>query len=77
MIETEYFAKTFTEMLNRYGVNYGKNFKIFADEGELQKATKNYGEAPKSYTSGILEIVSSSLVPIRDIRLQFANNTFC
>ena len=69
MIETTYFAKYFTELLNKYGADYGKHFKVFADEGELQKATKNYGEAPKDYTSGIIEVVSSSLVPIRDIRL--------
>ena len=69
MIETTYFAKYFTELLNKYGADYGKHFKVFADEGELKKATKNYDEAPKDYTSGIIEVISSSLVPIRDIRL--------
>jgi hypothetical protein len=72
VIETTYFAKYFTELLNKYGADYGKHFKVFADEGELQKATKNYGEAPKDYTSGIVEVISSSLIPVRDIRI----NTF-
>lgn len=69
MIDTKYLSDYFTGVFNEFGVNYGKHFKIFADEGELKKATKNYGEAPTDYTSGIVEVMSSSLIPIRDIRL--------
>lgn len=72
MIDTKYLATYFTNILNSYGVDYGKNFIIFADEGELKKATKKYGEAPTDYTSGIVEVISSSLIPVRDIRI----NTF-
>lgn len=69
MINTKYLAEYFTGLLNTYGDGYGKNFKIFADEGELKKAVKEYGKAPVDYTSGIVEVLSSQLVPIRDIRL--------
>ena len=69
MINTKYLANYFTNLLNEYGYNYGKYFKIFADEGELKKATKDYGKAPIDYTSGIVEVLSSQLTPIRDIRL--------
>lgn len=69
MINTKYLASYFTNLLNQYGESYGKHFKVFADEGELKKAVKSYGKAPVEYTSGIVEIIGSSLTPIRDIRL--------
>lgn len=73
MINTKYLANYFTNLLNQYGEGYGKHFKIFADEGELKKATKEYGKAPIDYTSGIVEVLSSQLTPIRDIRLYTYN----
>lgn len=69
MINTRYLATYFTELLNKAGASNGKNFKIFADEGELKKAVKEYGKQPKHFTSGIVEILSSTLTPIRGIRL--------
>ena len=77
MIDTKYWATYFTTLLNNYGSNLGKCFKIFADEGELKKAivpTKNNISQNKiDYTSGIVEIISSTLLPIRDIRLNTYN----
>lgn len=69
MINTEYLAEYFTNLMNSYGVGYGKHFKIFADEGELKKAVKSYGKSPINFTSGIVEIVGSQLVKARDLRL--------
>lgn len=68
-INTKYFANYFTDMLNRYGAEYGKKFKIFADEGELKRAFKEYGKKPQEFTSGVAEIVSSGLSPVQDLRL--------
>lgn len=69
MINTKYFATYFTDLLNSYGENEGKYFKIFADEGELKRSVKEYGKQPKQFTNGIVEILSSTLTPIRGIRL--------
>lgn len=69
MINTKYLATYFTDLLNEYGMPISKNFKIFADEGELKKSIKEYGKQPKKFTNGIVEIISSSLIPIRGIRL--------
>lgn len=68
-INTKYFANYFTDMLNRYGAEYGKKFKIFADEGELKRAFKEYGKKPQEFTSGVAEVVSSGLSPVQDLRL--------
>ena len=69
MINSKYLATYFTELLNSYGSEINKSFKIFADEGELKKAVKEYGKQPKEFTNGIAEIISSTLTPIRGIRL--------
>ena len=69
MINSKYLATYFTDLLNRYGNAVNKNFKIFADEGELKKAVKEYGKHPKQFTNGIVEIISTTLIPIRGIRL--------
>lgn len=74
MINTKYLATYFTDLFNEFGKdledkNKSKYFKIFADEGELKKAVKEYGKQPKRFTNGIVEIISSTLTPIRDIRL--------
>ena len=73
MFNTKYLSTYFTNLLNEYGYNYGKSFKIFADEGELKTATKRYGKAPIEYTSGIVEVISSQLTPVRDIKLHTYN----
>lgn len=73
MFNTKYLSTYFTNLLNEYGYNYGKHFKIFADEGELKSATKRYGKSPIEYTSGIVEIISSQLTPVRDIKLHTYN----
>jgi len=69
MINSKYFADYFTDLLNTYGSDYGKNFKIYADEGELKAEVKTYGETPIQYTSGIAEIIGSTMVPLRDLKL--------
>lgn len=69
MINSKYLASYLNDLLNSYGEEYSKYFKIFADEGELKKAVKEYGKQPKKFTNGIVEIMSSSLTPIRGIRL--------
>lgn len=69
MINTKYFATYFTDLLNTYGASKNKYFKIFADEGELKRAVKEYGKQPKQFTNGIAEVLSSTLTPIRGIRL--------
>ena len=74
MINTKYLATYFTDLFNSYGVNKenpdkSKYFKIFADEGELKKAITKYGKQPQQFTNGIVEIISSTLTPIRGIRL--------
>lgn len=69
MINSKYLATYFTDLLNKYGKSINKNFKIFADEGELKQAVKEYGKKPKEFTNGIAEIISSTLTPIRGIRL--------
>ena len=68
MINTKYLATYFTDLLNKAGKDK-KFFKIFADEGELKKSVKEYGKQPKHFTNGIVEIISSTLTPIRGIRL--------
>ena len=69
MINTKYLATYFTDLLNQYGERGNKFFKIFADEGELKREIKEYGKQPKQFTTGIVEIISSTLTPIRGIRL--------
>ena len=69
MINSRYLATYFTDLLNKYGESINKNFKIFADEGELKQAVKEYGKKPKEFTNGIVEILSSTLTPVRGIRL--------
>lgn len=69
MINSKYLATYFTDLLNKAGKDVNKNFKIFADEGELKKSLKEYGKQPKHFTNGIVEIISSTLTPIRGIRL--------
>ena len=69
MINTKYLATYFTDLLNQYGATYNKSFKIFADEGELKREVKEYGKQPKQFTTGLVEIISSTLTPIRGIRL--------
>lgn len=73
MINSKYLANYFTELFNQYGENVGKTFKIFADEGELKSSVKEYGKQRVYPTNGIVEIVSSTLTPIRDIRLNTYN----
>lgn len=73
MFNTKNLSTHFTNLLNEYGYNYGKSFKIFADEGELKTATKRYGKSPIEYTSGIVEVISSQLTPVRDIKLHTYN----
>lgn len=69
MIDSKYFANYFTSLLNTYGSDYGKNFKIYADEGELKNEVKTYGNTPVPYTSGIAEIIGSTMIPLRDLKL--------
>lgn len=68
MIDTKYFANYYETILNNAGINYGKKFKIFADEGELKKAYQEYRKAKQHYVCGIVEITANQGVPIRDIK---------
>lgn len=70
MIDIRYVANLLETQLNNFGANYGKYFKVFADEGMLKKAVKPYGQAPIDFTSSILEVTSSQMTPIADIKLE-------
>lgn len=69
MIDSKYFANYFTTLLNTYGSDYGKNFKLYADEGELKNEVKTYGNLTIPFTSGIVEIIGSTMIPLRDLKL--------
>ena len=67
MIDTLYMANW---LQNQFNTNtLGKKFLIFADEGDLVKSTK-YGNKVKTYTHGLLQIVSSTLTPIKNLKFQ-------
>ncbi|MBO5309711.1 MAG: hypothetical protein J6A98_00715 [Clostridia bacterium] len=69
MINTKYFADYFTNLFNEFGREYDLHFQIFADEGGLKDAIKEYGKKPIEFTSGIATLVGTQLLPIRSIRL--------
>lgn len=68
MIETIDMANFIEAQLNAN--TQGKNFLVFADEGDMRKAQrcKQY----KYYTNCLLEVISSSLTPIKNISFQTA-----
>lgn len=69
MINTKYFADYLTNLLNEFGESYDLHFQVFADEGGLKEAEKQYGKQPIEFTSGIVTITGTQLLPIRTIRL--------
>lgn len=69
MINTKYFADYFTNLFNEFGQEYNLHFQIYADEGGLKDAIKEYGQQPIEFTSGIATLTSTQLLPIRSVRL--------
>lgn len=67
MIDTLYLANYLENAIN--GNSLGKKFLIFADEGDLVKSTK-YGNQVKNYTHGLLELISSNVTPVKNLRYQ-------
>ena len=67
MIDTLYLANYIETALNENLL--GKQFLIFADEGDLVKSTK-YGNQVKTYTHGLLEVISSQVTPVKSLRYQ-------
>ena len=67
MIDTLYLANYIETALNENLL--GKQFLIFADEGDLVKSTK-YGNQVERYTHGLLEIISSQVTPVKSLRYQ-------
>lgn len=65
MMNSEYFAEYITRLLN----TGEKHFKVYPDIGELKSAVKRYGKKPIDFTSGVAEIVGSTLTPIKGVRL--------
>lgn len=66
MIDTLYIANFIEKELNKNSL--GEEFRIFADEGDLIKYTKQ-----KALDCGIVEVTSNSIVPIRAINFQTIN----
>lgn len=64
MIDTLFLANKIEDMLNSNDL--GINFLIFADEGDLQKTIKK-GIHIEKYTHGLVETISSTIVPIKNM----------
>lgn len=67
MIDTLYLANMIENNLNSNTL--GLNFLIFADEGDLRNTVREPRKTTK-YTHGLLEVTSSSLIPIKSITFQ-------
>lgn len=70
MIDTLYLANKIEDALNENQL--GIKFLIFADEGDLRKTTQK-GVKVNKYTHGILQTISSNIIPIRNITYQTLN----
>ena len=68
MIDTIYLANTIENLLNENSL--GKKFLIFADEGEMRKSQKKCGKAREYWVNGLVDIVGSNIVPIKNISFQ-------
>ena len=64
MIDTLFLANKIEEQLNMNDL--GIEFLIYADEGDMVKTIKT-GTKIKKYTHGIIETLSSNIVPIKNI----------
>lgn len=71
MIDTLYLANFIEEQLNANTL--GKKFLIFADEGDLRKSQKKCCKERAYYTHGLLEVVTPTLVPIKNITFETAS----
>ena len=67
MIDNLYLANLLEGEFNNNSL--GKKFLIFADEGDMVKATK-YGNYVLSFTHGLLETITSQITPIKNLRFQ-------
>ena len=66
MIDTLWVANFLENKINDNSLN--KEFRLFADEGDLIKATKEH-----NYEQGLVELVSSTVVPIKNINFETLN----
>ena len=64
MIDTLFLANKIEEQLNNNSL--GIEFLIYADEGDMVKTIKT-GAKIKKYTHGLVETISSNIVPIKNI----------
>lgn len=64
MIDTLFLANQIEEQLNNNSL--GIEFLIYADEGDMVKTVKT-GAQIKKYTHGLIETISSNIVPIKNI----------
>lgn len=69
MITTEYLANFIEEKLNEN--EYGKHFLVFADEGDMRNAKRCCKEY-KYWTNCLLEVISSTITPIKNITFETA-----
>lgn len=74
MIDTLFLANKLQEVLCQN--SYGMDFLIFGDVGDLKKS-KRVGTKIEKYTQGVLEQVSSEIVPIQNIELKVINTELC
>lgn len=74
MIDTLFLANKIQEVLCQN--NYGIDFLVFNDVGDLVKS-KRTGLKIEKYIQGILENVSSSVVPIKNISFKVLNTQLC
>lgn len=70
MIQTLWLANYIENQLNSN--NLGKKFLVFADEGDMRKTIKKCYKVER-YTNCLLEIISNTIVPIRNISFQTLN----
>lgn len=70
MIQTLWLANYIENQLNNN--NLGKKFLVFADEGDMRETRRKCGKTER-YTNCLLEVMSNTLVPIRNISFQTFN----
>jgi hypothetical protein len=70
MIDTLYLANYIQYVLNQN--SFGLDFLIFADEGDLV-ATRKIGNQRKSFVQGLVEITSSTIVPVKNLTFHTIN----
>jgi hypothetical protein len=70
MIDTLYIANYLQNVLNQNSL--GLDFLVFADEGDLV-STRKVGAKEINYTQGLVEVTSSTIVPVKNITFHTIN----